>query len=354
MRCLKVRKEDGQITLNLLKKLSLTDLSFQIEQTRAHIIIPLKKYLNKVQRDALISKLGFFEEVECEAKEMPRRQDPREILIASVPPSHSVHIPRSMDIVGHIAVLELPPELVRYGEALGEAILKVYKNVRTVLMKVGSTTGNYRLKGYRLLAGKNETETIHVEYKCRYKLDLRKVYFNPRLSFERDRVARQIRRNEIVIDMFAGVGPFSILIAKKQIEVKVYAIDANPSAFKYLCENVFLNRVVGRVKPLQGDARILVENKLNGEADRVIMNLPTSSFEYLPSAIKALKQKGGTIHLYCFSREPNSTTEALKHLGAAVDKIQGKVVDVINIRHVRSIAPYQWMIGLDLRVQPQS
>jgi len=353
MRCLKVRKVDGQVALNLLKKLGLIHPSFRIEQLGMYIIIPLKKPLNGVHRDVLIPELNFFEEVECEPKVMSRRQDPREILLAAVPPDLSAYVPRSIDTIGHIAVVELPPKLMGC-EAIGDAILNTYKKVKTVLAKVGSTTGNYRLKDYKLLAGENKTETIYIEHKCRYMLDLRKVYFNPRLSFERGRVASQVQSGEVIVDMFAGVGPFSILIAKRQRGVKVYSIDTNPSAFTYLRENIFLNRVVGRVIPMQGDARVLVESKLNGKADRVIMNLPTRSFEYLPSASKALKQSGGTIHFYCFAREPNPTAVALKGLEDVTDEIQGKIVDVANIRYVRSIAPYLWMIGLDLRVRPQS
>jgi tRNA (guanine37-N1)-methyltransferase len=70
-----------------------------------------------------------------------------------------------------------------------------------------------------------------------------KVYFSPRLSQERLRIAQKVRGGEVVIDMFAGVGPFSIQIAKKFNNVKVYAIDTNPVAIQFLKQNIALNKI---------------------------------------------------------------------------------------------------------------
>jgi len=93
--------------------------------------------------------------------------------------------------------------------------------------------------------------------------------------------------------MFAGVGCFSILIARNVPTAKVYSIDVNPVAFEFMQENVVVNRAFGQVFPLLGDAKALIETRLRGVADRVLMPLPEKALEYLPCAVAALKPSGG-------------------------------------------------------------
>jgi tRNA (guanine37-N1)-methyltransferase len=152
--------------------------------------------------------------------------------------------------------------------------------------------------------------------------------------------------------MFAGVGCFSILIAKTVPTGRVYSIDLNPEAFAYLQENVRLNRVFSRVIPQLGDAKDIIKTQLCGVADRVLMPLPEKALEYLPSAVAALKASGGWIHVHFFQRAPGA--------GAAGEKVKatiarrltrlGVVFEFGVVREVRSIGPCLFQIVADVHV----
>jgi tRNA (guanine37-N1)-methyltransferase len=123
---------------------------------------------------------------------------------------------------------------------------------------------------------------VQKEHGCEYHLDLSEVYFSPRLSYEHSRVASQVEEKETVVDMFAGVGPFSILIAKTHEDVKVYAVDVNPDATRYLERNIIVNGVMGKVVPVLGDAKEIVHERLRGAADRVMSFLQRGQSARLP------------------------------------------------------------------------
>ncbi|MDH5439842.1 MAG: class I SAM-dependent methyltransferase family protein [Candidatus Bathyarchaeota archaeon] len=258
--------------------------------------------------------------------------------------------PSSMDFVGDIAIVEVPSQLEVCKKTLGEIILRSHRKVRTVLAKAGAIGGARRLRRFELLAGQDGTETVHREHGCIYYLDVAKVYFSPRLSFEHNRVASQVVEGETVIDMFAGIGPFSILIAKKHAEVRVYAIDLNPEAVDYLKRNIIANHVQGKVLPIIGDAKEVVPSRLGKSADRVIMNLPERAVDFLSPACDALKPGGGIIHLYHFESGPNPIETAKKKLAETVERIGYKIENVLLARVVREVSPYRYQVVLDVGI----
>jgi len=271
-----------------------------------------------------------------------------EALKGRLPGELLAKVPRSYDIVGHIAIVELQSELEPYASLIGEALMEIHRNVETVLAKASPVAGEYRVRRFKLIAGKPETETLHREHGCLLRLDVAKTYFSPRLSFEHARVAGQVKPGETVLDMFAGVGPFSILIAKKVGNVKVYAVDANPEAYRYLYENVRLNRVEGKVTPILGDVRRLAESKLKGlKFDRVIMDLPERAYEYLPEALK-LSRGEAVLHYYCFA---GSRDEALKGLRENLSRLNVEAYDVLGVRLVREAAPRRWQVAVDVKLR---
>jgi tRNA (guanine37-N1)-methyltransferase len=258
-------------------------------------------------------------------------------------------VPRSFDLIGHVAVVEVPDELEPYASLLGEAIMEVHRKVETVLAKAGPVAGERRVREFRLIAGKPETETLHREHGCLFRLDVGKVYFSPRLSFEHARVAGLVRPGETVLDMFAGVGPFSILIARKAKTAKVYAVDANPEAYRYLYENIRLNKVEDRVIPIRGDIRRVVETKLrNLRFNRIIMNLPEKAYQYLAETCRLAKPEA-TVHYYCFAGGPEPEDKALNVLRSSLAGLGVKAYDVLNIRLVREVAPRVWQAAIDFK-----
>ena len=204
------------------------------------------------------------------------------------------------------------------------------------------------------------------EDSCLFKLDLEKVYFNPKLASERKRVAEKVAAGECVVDMFAGVGTFSILIAKRSPESKVIAIDINPDAIFYLRENIRLNKI-SNVSAIQGDVRE-ISGKFAGVADRIIMNLPKESHIFLKDALRMLKNRG-IIHFYTI--ESAYTEDEMRgSLSVAVQRAERKLraefthasrllgcevaVNVISARKVRPYAPYTFILGFDLAVDGSS
>jgi tRNA (guanine37-N1)-methyltransferase len=273
-----------------------------------------------------------------------------ELLANQLPPSLLNSLPRALDTVGDIAIIEIPPELNAHASLIGEAILKTHKNMHTVLAKAGAISGTYRLRELTVIAGEPKTTAIHKEHGCTYYVDAAKAYFSPRLSHEHNRVASLVQKGETVVDLFAGVGPFSVLIAKRNATAKVYAVDINPNGVELLERNVRLNRVENRVFPVLGDARQIVEHKLLGIADRVIMNLPEKALEFVDAACKTTKQTGGTVHFYGFIRLPDSIENMQSRFSEAVEKAGRKVGKFLFAKTVRETAPYEWQIVLDAKI----
>jgi tRNA (guanine37-N1)-methyltransferase len=219
------------------------------------------------------------------------------------------------------------------------------------LAKSGAVEGVYRLRNFEVIAGVEKTVTVHREYGCAYHVDVAKAYFSPRLSSEHNRVATQIEEGETVVDLFAGVGPFAIQIAKKHEDVKIYAVDVNPDAIALLKRNVALNRVEIQVVPILGDARQVISGQLTGVADRVIMNLPETAIEYVDVACDALRAEGGIMHYYEFTRASDSLETAKVRLTEAVSRNNRKVKKIILAKTVREVAPYTWQVVVDAEIQ---
>ena len=247
-------------------------------------------------------------------------------------------------------MIEIPPELKGHENLVGEAILKTHRNIRTVLAKAGAIGGTYRLREFTFIAGEQKTQTVHREFGCQYHVDVAKAYFSPRLSHEHQRVASLVQSGEVVVDLFAGVGPFSVLIAKENPTVKVYAVDINPDAVELLKVNTRVNRVENRVFPILGDARQITATRLKGSADRAIMNLPETAIEFVDAACQTIKPEGGIIHFYAFVRSPDSIEELKRRFSEAVECAGRKVEAFFYAKSVRETAPFESQIVLDAKI----
>jgi len=349
--CLRVPKALGEKAIALLRKLDLLSRELKVAQIGDHLYIPLVKKPLPSHIEELKKSLPEFETSAHEFPERTKRYlNLMDVLEDRVPPSLLASLPSAVDFVGEIAVVEVLPELAPYKSSIGKAIMSVHNNVRTVLAKSGAVEGVYRLRAFEVIAGTGETETVHKEHGCAYHVDLAKVYFSPRLSHEHDRVASLVQEGETVVDMFAGVGPFSVLIAKRHKNVQVYAIDVNPYAIHLLKRNVRANHIVGRVKPRLGDAEQIIREELLGVADRVIMNLPERAIEYVNVACEAVKPKGGVVHYYDFADAPNPLEVAKVRLIEAVEKTSRSVKRILSARKVRETSPYVWQVVVDTEI----
>jgi tRNA (guanine37-N1)-methyltransferase len=349
--CIRVPKIHGEKTIALTNRLGLADRELEIQKDESHIYVPFVRQPSEQEKSELTKQTSdmLFEVRVFQERKRPEK-NLAELLENQLPPHLLTSLPKALDIIGDIAVIEVPPELKTYETLLGEAILKRYRNVRTVLAKAGAISGTYRLRQFNVIAGEPRTTTVHKEFGCAYNVDVAKAYFSPRLSHEHKRVASLVQEGETVVDLFAGVGPFSILIAKTVEDAKVYAVDINPEAVELLKKNVGLNRVQNRVIPILGDAKQIVQDRLLGAADRVIMNLPESAFEFVNVACRAVKPAGGVVHFYGFVRRPDTLEAMQVRFSEAVQKTGRKVERSLSARAVRETAPYEWQIVLDAKI----
>lgn len=203
------------------------------------------------------------------------------------------------DIIGDIAIIKIPKRNDKgVGILIANHILSKCKRVKVVATQIKPAHGEYRVQKFEVIAGENRTETIHKESKCFFKLDINKVFFTPRLMYERIRIARLVNHGEVIVNMFAGVGTYSIVIARHSKPSIIYSIDANPDAYNYMLQNIEINKFTNTVVPILGDAREVIMRKLINIANRVLMPLPELAKAYLPYAILALKNDGGYVHVY--------------------------------------------------------
>jgi len=234
----------------------------------------------------------------------------------------------AFDVVGEIAVLEIDDALKKKQKIIAETLLSLHKNIRTVLKKADEHTGEFRTQKMRWLAGRKTKKTIHKETYTRIKLDVEKVYFSARLSTERKRIMELVKssgKSENILVMFSGCAPYPCVIARNTKAKGIVGIEINPAGHKYALENVRLNKLKN-VKLFQGDVKKIipkliseqvnepvdepVDEQVNEQVedasysfDRIIMPLPKSAEDFLPTALLAAR-KGTIVHFYDFLHVP--------------------------------------------------
>ena len=200
-----------------------------------------------------------------------------------------------VDVVGDIAIVRLTGFSAAEKKRAAAALLKELHNVRVVAEQEGGIEGEFRLRKLRMLAGEKRTLTVHRENGCSFKVDVAKCYFSPRLSTERLRIADLAGPSENVLNMFAGVGPFSIVVAKRA-GARVTSCELNGYAAGLHVENNGLNKVERLVKVVEGDAAEL-PRMTKARFDRVLMPHPSEADKFLPAAL-AMSKKNAIIHYY--------------------------------------------------------
>ncbi|MBS3147822.1 methyltransferase domain-containing protein [Candidatus Woesearchaeota archaeon] len=222
----------------------------------------------------------------------------RELLRGKLPEKEFALLPRSFDVIGDIAIIELPRELAKRVKIIGAAIMESLHNVKVVAVEQGSHTGKYRRQKLRIIAGEKRLETVHKESGMVLGLEVQKCYFSPRLGSERLRIAGLVKQDEKLLVVGSGVGPYPLIIAKHSKASQVVGVEINPVAHKFAVQNVIKNKLQGRVICIKGDVSKLSE----GEFDRIVMAIPHEGVSLVPSILRLLK-KGGFLHVLDFTEE---------------------------------------------------
>lgn len=331
-RGIKVKRSCGERFRKALVETGAFDAKRKIHSDDSNIFLPVHDVDDEVA--ARLRMISDFEFLETEF--LPEEHFPT--------PEELLGFRPSFEIVGDIAIAEVEEA---DAERVASALMAANRSIRTVIVPISDVEGEFRTRRFRHVAGEERTVTVHKEHGLRYRIDLQGAYFTPRLGTERLRVAKQIRRSDTVLDMFAGVGPFALLMAKKG--ARVIAMDKNPVAAKYMRENAHLNKIEN-IEILEGDANELALRYADS-ADHVIMNLPHSASQFLIPAMKAAKS-GGIVHYYAISPEDALYGDWTKIMQAA-ERI-GARAEVVYQGVVRSYAPHRLNVVIDFRVDKSS
>ena len=339
---LKVPKTEANRIRLLLQEKAILDHDWKIRRWEDHVYLPLTQEPDNDFLEEIGLDMGNIVDTEFEeVKRRPRNME--NYLQGKIPQRKMEEFKKSFDIMGDVVILEIPGDLEEEKYLIGDAALRFTKR-RSVYRKKSAIKGVVRTRELEHLAGEDIPETVHREYDSRIMLDVKKVYFSPRLATERRIIGDQVTDGEVIIDMFTGVGPFAINIARRpQLKnVEIYAIDINPSAIHYLKENIELNKVQGKINPLLGDVAEVLKD-LDVKADRIIMNLPGTASKFLQVAVEHLKP-GGILNYYQFSRDYE---DPIKRVEEAAYPRQ---VEVLGKRKVKSRSPGVWHVAIDARI----
>ncbi len=254
---------------------------------------------------------------------------------------------KSFDNFGNIALVKFSSELkAREKKKLAENLLKKNKGIRTVLEKTEKIKGRLRKLSTKYIAGEDTKEVLYRENNCIFRFNIDKTYFSPRLSNERKEIASKIRKNEIVLVMFAGVAPFPIVIAKNSAAKKIFSNEINREANKYAELNIRLNKAKDKVELLTGDIKRIAP-KLNQKFDVIVMPRPQLKDTFLKEAF-SLSKKGTRIYYYdfCRTKETEKVTEKIKE----ESKKAKKNIKILAVKKAGEIAPYKIRIRVDFKV----
>ena len=254
----------------------------------------------------------------------------------------------AFDQIGDIIIVRIPEPLLSKKKIIGEALLDGVKIAKSVFYQSTAVSGDFRTRDLEILAGRDITETQYTEFGCRFSVDVKNAFFSPRLSTERERISNLVQDGEVVTNMFAGVGMFSIMAAKNK-KCSVYSIDINPTA-SMLCEkNIAQNKKMkGNVISINGDATKIIADQLINSSDRTLMLLPERSDEFLESAISATKD-GGIIHYYSHIHA-DKKSDAGRLSEEHYTQVTPVKSEILHSKIVRPVGPRYYQTVVDAKI----
>ena len=339
MPTIKVKKSDAERIKKLLKKLGIYDGKRRPKRSNEHIFLPV---LNPQK----VRELGF-EIVDIELPMRPQRQiyQSLESVLKNKFTEEELKFVRRYDVIGDIAITQIPPEIEHKQKEIVEGLLTVHPFLKVIARK-GFHTGAFRIREYSIIWGENRLTTIHKENGVKIKVDLSKVFFNPRMKGERYRLAQLANDGEKILLLFAGVLPYALVLARYK-NVSITAVELNKEAVALGIENIELNksRLKGKIEIIQGDVFDVVP-KL-GNFDRVISPTPRG----VDALNLALKKAEKWVHYYEFVHE-NELEEFKQRILRECRKL-GKECEV-KIKKVSDFKPHVYKVCADIKILNQS
>lgn len=256
-----------------------------------------------------------------------------------------------IDLIGSgdraVAVVEIEKKSKRKIKDVAREIMGHNKNVKAVVQRTYGVRGKFRLSKHKLILGEKNVEVLHKEYGYTLKVNPSLVYFSPRESTVRQHIARQVKPQERVLVMFAGICPYAICIAKNQPKVsEIVAVEFNPKGIEYMKENIRMNKVSHLVTPIEGDVR-RVSGSL-GKFDRIIMPMKEAR-DFLDVAVKC-SDKSAIIDVYMISEEKNLFHDCEKFISGALKKLKAKY-EIVDRRKISLYAPGKWKVLMGIKLK---
>lgn len=333
MLCVKVPVKEAEKVKKELVKEDLFDKKHYIKKDKGFVYFPVKKRFSSKHK--LVHKILRRKKVKTDVKTaLTKKLNKKDLEVLRT----------SMDIIGNIAILEIPKELDKKKKKIAQEFLKNNKNIKTVLKK-GKHQGMFRIQKLELLAGEKNKEAVYIENNVTLKVDVEKVYFSPRLSNDRKEISQLVKKGEDILVMFSGCAPYVCVIAKNSKAKQVYGVEINPTAHNYALENILLNKL-NNTAVFLGDVKSIV-SKLNKNFDRILMPHPTGADKYLDVALKVAK-KGAVIHFYEFQKE-SETDKSVGKIKKACEHAKRKCT-ILRIVKCGQHAPREFRIRIDFKV----
>lgn len=325
------KREDAEAALKRIICLGLLDKSRKVIKKEGRVEIPV------------LRQLGEFDMVVQDRPSFYRKlPDLSAALEDLIPESLFCLLPRGWFILGEVIIVKIHPRLRDYESHIGDALLHYYPRCSTVLADEG-ISGQLRQPVRRTIIG-NSSRTTHKENGVVFHLDARRVMFSPGNLRERMRMSR-LGQGEVVVDMFAGIGYFSIPMAVHSRPRRVLAIELNPQSYQFLCQNIEANGVQDIVQPILGDCALETPQ---GIADRVLMGMVQVTNRYLETGIAALKP-GGTLHYHQTIPSwqfPEAAVEEVKDAALAM----GRRAEILKCKRVKKFSPGVVHAVIDARI----
>ena len=329
--CLKVPVAAGEDYRSSLREQRLLDISRAIKKEGEHLLIPVNSPVAMEGAELLERELPSLERRETDYRR-----------IVDLPEYLKELLPSSYDIIGEVAILKLDEGLIPFAGEIADALMAASPRLRSVALDRG-IKGETRVRDLVVLRGDHGLGSVHTEYGVSMEVDPSLAYFNPRLSRERMRVAAMVREGEVIADLFAGVGPFPLVICRHARPQKVYAVDINSEAVAMMERNISRNRMDDRIVALHGDARSVLPRL--PPLDRAIMNLPQMAEEFLDIALERVR-RGGKVHLYRIMERDELTgfQEGILNKAGSL----GYEVEVESVHELKSYSPSMSVYCLDI------
>ena len=325
------KRKDAAAALKRIITLGLLDKSRKVIKREDRVEIPI------------LQQLGGFDMVVQDRPSFYRKlPDLTAALQGQIPEGLLSLLPRGWFILGEVIIVKIHPLLRDYESHIGDALLRYYPRCSTVLADEG-ISGQLRQPVRRTIVG-SRSRTTHKENGVVFHLDAREVMFSPGNLRERMRMGR-LGKGEVVVDMFAGIGYFSIPMAVHSRPRKILAIELNPQSYHFLCQNIEANGVQDIVQPILGDCAVETPQ---GIADRVLMGMVQVTNRYLETGIAALKP-GGTLHYHQTIpswKFPEAAVEEVKDAAAAM----GRRAEILRCRRVKKFSPGVVHAVIDARI----